>query len=71
MNILELPIEYLWLTMKYEAKYSYMNVNDWDKRYIVISHPECLTEEETALEKGAASDRKPIGYKRIIEDTTF
>jgi hypothetical protein len=74
VNIIQLPIEYLWLTDKY--------VN-FDFRYpasdktikiaanidnVIIEHPECLTPEESAKDQGAAEDRSPVGYNKEVTD---
>jgi len=62
MTVIQLPIEYLWLTLDYDDRlleHSY----DWDYQdmfdHIYIDHPECLTSEESAEGAGAASDRTP------------
>lgn len=49
MKIIQLPIEYLWLTMSYD---DYL-----DRDQIYVEHPECLTSEDTATSSGAASNR--------------
>lgn len=59
LKIIQLPIEYLWLTMAYD---DYMDLED-----VVLEHPECLTTEETASGQGASSDRTPK-YYGVIED---
>ena len=48
MNILQLPIEYLWLTDSYS---SFIRPNHYDKNEIVFEHPACLTGEEKAQEQ--------------------
>ena len=65
MNIIQLPVEYLWLTLDYDERMlEYMY--DWDKEEmestIFIEHPECLTSEETAEGAGASSNRQPKFY---------
>jgi hypothetical protein len=65
MKIIQLPIEYLWLTLDYNDRlletlydYNYKRMNET----IFIEHPECLTTEETAAGAGASSDRTPKFY---------
>ncbi len=57
MKIFQLPVEYLWLTQWY---------NDYIEEEFhsatIISHPECLTTEETAAGAGASADRNPLRY---------
>lgn len=64
MKIIQLPIEYLWLTLDYNDRlmehYDY-NFHSMDST-IFIDHPECLTSEDTASGSGASSDRTPIFY---------
>lgn len=59
MKIVQLPVEYLWLSLDYddsiEAEYQ-------DRSKIFIEHPECLTSEDTAAARGAASSRSPKFY---------
>jgi len=62
MIIVQLPVEYLWLTITYTIpmlEYAY----DWDqdemRDSIFIDHPECLTSEETAGGNDIFSDRAP------------
>ena len=66
MNIIQLPIEYLWLTLDYDDR-MLEHIYDWDKNEmdesIFIDHPECLTSEETAEGAGASSDRSPKLHK--------
>ena len=67
MNIIQLPIEYLWLTLDYDDRMLNLEIKDggydWDvdamKDSIIIEHPECLTSEDTAEGAGASSDRTP------------
>jgi hypothetical protein len=68
MKIIQLPIEYLWLTLDYnelmlDAMYDY-NKRRMTKS-IFIEHTECLTSEETAASSGAANDRTPANYNYI------
>jgi hypothetical protein len=64
MKILQLPVEYLWLTLDYHAKlmdfpgYSIKEIEEM----IFVEHPECLTSEDTATDKGASNDRTPKYY---------
>jgi len=74
MKIVQLPIEYLWLTLDYDDRMA-ENV-EWDKEEmkkirdsIYIEHPECLTSEDTATGAGAASDRTPKLYKFVSGDS--
>lgn len=66
-NIIQLPIEYLWLTDKY-------NNFTWDGAAdindCIIEHPACLTAEEAASEQGAASNRIPENYVEEINRRT-
>jgi len=66
MNIIQLPIEYLWLTLDYDDR-MLEHIYDWDKNEmdesIFIDHPECLTSEETAEGAGSSSDRSPKLHK--------
>jgi hypothetical protein len=62
LRIFLLPIEYLWLSDIYNK---YMkNVG----HTIVIEHPECLTPEEMAEKQGAANNREPKFYGKIVTD---
>ena len=65
MKIIQLPIEYLWLTLDYDERMM-DNIYDYDsfrmKSSIFIEHPECLTTEDTASGAGASSDRTPKFY---------
>ena len=65
MKIIQLPLEYLWLTLDYD--YS-VPAEEVDRDRIYVSHPECLTTEDTAGASGASSDRTPKFYK-ALEDT--
>jgi len=64
-NIIQLPLEYLWLT----DKYTYFNpAGDVGNRSdCIVEHPACLTAEEAAAEQGASSNRFPPGYKDDVE----
>ena len=65
MKIIQLPIEYLWLTLDYDKRLMNL-IYDWDKNAmqetIFIEHSECLTTEDTAAGSGASSDRTPKFY---------
>lgn len=73
VSVVQLPIEYLWLTDKYvNFNFNYptgsgtkvaANVAD-----AIIEHPECLTAEEAAKDQGAAEDRSPVGYNKEVTD---
>ncbi len=62
LRIFLLPMEYLWLTDIYNK---YMtNAKDT----IIFEHPECLTPEEMAEEQGAANNREPKFYGKVVTD---
>jgi hypothetical protein len=67
MKIIQLPIEYLWLTLDYNDRLLESEVYDYNiplmESSIIIDHPECLTSEDTATGSGASSDRTPKFYK--------
>jgi len=65
-NIVQLPIEYLWLTDVYTNK----DPLDASQANSLIEHPACLTGEERAGEQGAASNRTPEGYDAQISNMT-
>ena len=68
MKIIQLPIEYLWLTLNYD-EFMLDTLYDYNKRLmkksIFIEHSECLTTEDTATSGGASSDRTPANYNLI------
>jgi hypothetical protein len=70
MKIIQLPVEYLWLTLDYDDRILEL-IYDYDipkmKESIYIEHPECLTSEDTAVGAGASSDRTPKFYS-FLED---
>ena len=70
-NVIQLPIEYLWLTLDYDDRLK-ERLYDWNeekmRETIFIEHPECLTSEETAGGAGASSDRSPKFYKFLDLD---
>ena len=74
MNIIQLPIEYLWLTLDYDERMIYQ-IYDYDRREmrdtIIVEHAECLTSEETASGSGSSSNRSPKFHTFLdIEDGT-
>lgn len=66
-NIIQLPIEYLWLTDNYKdflnSPQAPASIED-----AIIEHPYCLTGEERAAGQGAAVSRLPVDYEYIVED---
>jgi hypothetical protein len=62
MKIIQLPIEYLWLTMYYDDM-----VRDIDASRIYVEHPHCLTSEDTAASSGASGDRAAKWYSIVDE----
>jgi hypothetical protein len=66
MKIIQLPIEYLWLTLGYSDRLLESEVYDYNvalmNSSIIIDHPECLTSEDTASGSGASNDRTPKFY---------
>jgi hypothetical protein len=68
INIINLPIEYLWLTDKYVKYEDTFKAIETKKETALIEHPYCLTGEEQAAEQGAAKDREPNGYYDEITD---
>ena len=69
MKIIQLPIEYLWLSLSYDDYMpdKYFNNKNMMKETIFIEHPECLTSEDTATSSGASNDRLPNTYRAIEE----
>jgi len=59
-NIIQLPIEYLWLTMAYDES---IVDKSFDRKDITIEHPECLTGEDRAGAMGADANRVPESYR--------
>lgn len=72
VRIIQLPVEYLWLTLDYNERMMDM-VYDYDEKQmestIMVDHPECLTSEDTASGAGASSDRQPR-FSSFLEDLT-
>jgi len=66
MTSITLPIEYLWLDLWYDEYFD--DGEEYNKKQIVISHPECLTSEDMAQAHGASSNRYPRGYDRYVSD---
>jgi len=73
MKIIQLPVNYLWLTLDYDDRLIESEYYDYNmvkmKDAIFIEHPECLTTEETAGGSGAASDRSAM-YASFLEETS-
>lgn len=63
-NVIQLPIEYLWLT----DNFTKLDPLDGSQAKSFIEHPACLTGEERAGDQGAASDRTPEGYTEQVEN---
>ena len=70
LNVIHLPIEYLWLSMDYDERaMDKMEMSTTSMREsIYIEHPECLTSEDTAAGAGASSDRTPHFYNFLSLD---
>ncbi len=72
MKIIQLPIEYLWLTLDYNERLLESELYDFNyplmDSTIIIDHPECLTSEDTATGSGASSDRTPKFYMFLDEN---
>ncbi len=63
LKIFQLPVEYLYLDLWYD---DFLSEDDYLGK-VYVSHPQCLTSEETAASSGgAASSREPFSYKRIL-----
>jgi hypothetical protein len=67
MKIIQLPIEYLWLTLDYSDRLIETDVYDYNFKKmdssIIIDHPECLTSEDTATSSSAeCNNRQPFCY---------
>ena len=69
MKLIQLPVEYLWLTLDYDERM--LELYDFSKisQSIFIEHPECLTSEDSAAGAGASSDRTPKFYSFLEELT--
>jgi len=72
MKIIQLPSEYLWLTLDYNERLLESEIYDYNYTLmdssIIIDHPECLTSEDTATGSGASSDRTPKFYTFLEDD---
>jgi hypothetical protein len=79
LNFIQLPIEYLWLTLYYDTYLSKDPVRIRNKineearlinpaDYIFIEHPHCLTPEEVARDKSCSKtkSRQPNTYNRNV-----
>lgn len=66
-NVIELPIEYLWLTTFYEPRFG-GHILEKDHGPIIVEHPACLTSEETAADQGASKNRQPPFYSAFTEN---
>lgn len=64
-SIVQLPIEYLWLTNMYDGRPDLEG--EVDACEIIIEHPACLTSEDTATE-GTTSNRSPESYESDVLD---
>lgn len=69
-NVIQLPIEYLWLTDIYGNKHNkpWGHVDHEHYTDIIIEHPACLTGEERAADQGASSNRQPKFYGEMIDN---
>ena len=65
-SIIQLPIEYLWLTNIYETHTDLMSISKYCDP--IVEHPACLTSEDTATESTATSSRQPDGYATQVEN---
>jgi hypothetical protein len=80
-NIIQLPIEYLWLTDIYGTRHNGTDkiikklnnpakntgfIIEKDAGPVIIEHPACLTSEERARDQGADENREPTSYERYI-----
>jgi hypothetical protein len=72
MKVIQLPIEYLWLTLDYNERLLENEIYDYNETLmdasIIIDHPECLTSEDTASGSGASNDRTPKFYNFLEEN---
>lgn len=67
-NVIQLPIEYLWLTDIYGSNKLWGHVDHNHYDHIIIEHPACLTGEERAADQGASSNRQPKFYGEMIDN---
>jgi len=69
LSVVQLPIEYLWLDLYYDTFLK--SGRDYEKKYVAITHPECLTGEDRASKDGAAANRYPRNYDRYVTKWMF
>jgi len=62
-RIVQLPIEYLWLTLAYQKDFPQLK-----SLKKILEHPDCLTEEDMASSLGSDKNRLPRNYKRNVEN---
>ena len=68
LSMIQLPIEYLWLTLDYDNLFKKYKSN-FTQKGISITHPECLTGEERAeKDSNQVSTRLPRAYTRTVEN---
>lgn len=68
LSMIQLPIEYLWLTLDYDGLFKKYKTGVTQKG-VTITHPECLTGEERAeQDSNQVSTRIPRGYVRAVEN---
>lgn len=65
-NIIQLPVEYLWLTDIY-AENKGGHILNTDRGNLYFEHPACLTGEERAADQGASFNRQPKFYDELVE----
>ena len=63
-SVIQLPIEYLWLTNDYKKKEELNKISKYCDP--IIEHPACLTSEDTAT--GGLTSREPAGYEQLISN---
>jgi hypothetical protein len=71
LNMIQLPIEFLWLTDAYSpSKESnnrqYIHSIHYNRDDIMFEHPACITSEDMATNLGAANNRNPPFYEEIF-----
>lgn len=71
-NIIQLPVEYLWLTKFYDH---ILCAKDSADEHIVIEHPACLTPEDVATENAPATvgnlGRQPTLYDVALNESYY
>lgn len=71
-NVIQLPIEYLWLTDLYASFTEKLATAGTSIEKAIIEHPYCLTGEERAADQGAAQDRGPANYEeQVVENIQY